>query len=394
MSAAPSQHQRHRLLLIATLRRVGTASRAEVARLTGLSRTTISKLVSELQAEGLVSERADREQPRAPTGGRPGVLLALTKSAGVVLGIDFGHTHVRVALADLSSSVLAEQQAELDVDRSAVEALDTAAELVERVLADANAARAAIVGTAMGLPGPIDRATGVVGSSVILPGWAGLRPAAELQARLGIPVELENDANLGALGELTYGAAHGVENLLYVKVASGIGAGLVLGGRLYRGHSGIAGELGHVLVEPQGPICRCGNRGCLETLAAAGPLLELLRPTFGKAFGAHELIEQSGTGDPACRRVLTDGGRIIGQALANLCNVLNPERVVVGGELSSAALLEGLRESLNRYALPAASAAADVRAGMLGERAALLGALRLATGETEQQQAARLLAAA
>ena len=386
------QRDRHRLLVLAALRRSRAASRADLVRLTGLSRATISKLVGALEAEGLVCEHRDDPASSGPRGGRPGVLLALRPAAGLAVGVDFGHTHVRVALADLSSAVLAEREARLDVDHSAVQALDLAAALVAEALAAAGASHDSVVGAAMGLPGPIDRNTGVVGSSVILPSWAGLRPAGELQRRLRVPVQLENDANLGALGELAYGVARGAENLIYVKVASGVGAGLVLGGRLFRGHSGIAGELGHVLVDPEGAVCRCGNRGCLETMAGAGALLELLRPTYGADFGSHELIERAVAGDLACRRVLADGGRAVGRALANLCNVLNPERLVIGGELSGAdgSLVEGLRDSLRRYALPAASADIDVRAGELGDRAEVLGALRLVIGELESTGSERL----
>jgi predicted NBD/HSP70 family sugar kinase len=167
-----------------------------------------------------------------------------------------------------------------------------------------------------------------------------------------------------------------------VKVASGIGAGLILGGRLYRGWGGMAGELGHVLVEPEGAVCRCGNRGCLETTASTPALLEVLRRSHGDLTVA-EMLALARDGDLGCRRVIADAGRSVGQAAAFVFNVLNPQRLVVGGDLAAAGdlLLDGVRSSVRLAALPAAAEAARVVAGVLGERAQVLGALALAVGE-------------
>jgi predicted NBD/HSP70 family sugar kinase len=377
--ALRSLRERNRVAVVDVLRRQGTASRAEIARQTGLSRSTVSSLVTELQGAGLVVERGGDVTTSGAQGGRPGVLLALEPRAGCAVGVDFGHTHIRVAVADLSSRVLAEHHRELDVDRSAHEALDAAAALVGELLAEAGVKRDGVVAVGMGLPGPLDRATGTIGSSVILPSWAGLQPAVEFGRRLNLPIEVDNDANLGALAELTYGSLRGATDLIYVKVASGIGAGLILGGRLHRGAIGIAGELGHVIVDTDGHVCRCGNRGCLETVAAGPALLALLRPAYGDDFTTHDLLQRSAAGDVGCRRVLADAGRAIGRALADLINCVNPRFVVTGGELSAAGepLLAGIRESIERFALPASAAAMTVTCSELGDRAELLGALAL-----------------
>jgi predicted NBD/HSP70 family sugar kinase len=369
------------------LRRRGTASRADIARATGLSRATVSSLVADLQEEGLVSESRDGLAQPGAQGGRPGVLLTLEAPAGTAIGADFGHRHVRVALSDLSSRVLGERRRELDVDHAGAAALDLAAALIGELLAEASVDLDDVIGIGMGLPGPIERGTGAVGSSAILPSWAGLRPAAELERRLGLPVEIDNDANLGALGELTHGAGRETSDLVYIKVASGIGAGLILGGRLYRGATGIAGELGHVIVAADGAVCRCGNRGCLETVAAAPALVELLRRSYGESFTSADMLAASAAGDLGCRRVLGDAGRAIGRALADLVNCINPSLIVVGGELSAAGdpLLDGIRESVRLHALPAAAEAASITAGVLGERAALLGALALVISHTPHQ---------
>jgi predicted NBD/HSP70 family sugar kinase len=388
-----SLRERNRKTVIDMLRMHGTLSRAEIARRTGLSRSTVSSLVADLQGSGIVVEQ-EGGVPMQAQGGRPPVLLALDPVAGTALGVDFGHRHLRVAIADLSSRVLAERHRPHDVDHAADTALQAAAELVDEVLAEARIPRERVLAAGMGVPGPIDRATGVIGSTTILPGWAGLKPGGELERRLGLAVTADNDANLGALAEVAFGAGRGARHAIYVKVSSGIGAGLILGGRLHHGVAGIAGEIGHVQVNADGQVCRCGNRGCLETVASAPALLELLHRSHGDDLTVRGLVALAHAGDPGCRRVLSDAGRAVGRALADLCNCLNPEVLIVGGDLAAAGepLLEGVREAIRRYALPAAAEAVRVTAGTLGERAEVLGALALVIGDTERLSAAGLSA--
>jgi predicted NBD/HSP70 family sugar kinase len=372
----------NRRRVINALRQDGRISRAEIARRTGLSRSTVSSLVAELQSDGLVMEREEPGAAHGEQGGRPPILLSFDASAGAAVGIDFGHSHVRVAVADLSSTILAERAEPLDTDHAAHEGLDVAIELIDEALAEAGVERSRVIGAGLGLPGPIDQADGVIGSSAILPGWVGVAAAEEMRRRLDVPVVVDNDANLGALAELTHGAGRGATDLVYLKVSSGIGAGLILGGRLYRGWGGMAGELGHVLVDPEGAVCRCGNRGCLETAASTGALLEMLRRSHGELTVAG-MLALARDGDLGCRRVIADAGRVVGSAAAFMFNVLNPQRLVVGGDLAAAGdlLLDGVRSSVRLAALPAAADAARVVAGVLGERAQVLGALALAVGE-------------
>jgi predicted NBD/HSP70 family sugar kinase len=387
----------NRRRVINALRTHGMISRAEIARRTGLSRSTVSSLVAELQADGLVVEREEQgeahgdersgdERYARGRSGRPPILLSFDASAGAALGIDFGHSHLRVAVADLSSTILAERAVPLDTDHAAHEGLDVALDLIEEVLGEAGVDRSRVIGAGLGLPGPIDQADGVIGSSAILPGWVGVAAAEELRRRLDVPVNVDNDANLGALAEFTHGAGRGASDIVYLKVSSGIGAGLILGGRLYRGWGGMAGELGHVLVDPEGAVCRCGNRGCLETAASTGALLEMLRRSHGQ-LTVGEMLNLAHEGDLGCRRVIADAGRVVGSAAAFVFNVLNPQRLVVGGDLAAAGdlLLDGVRSSVRLAALPAAAEAARVVAGVLGERAQVLGALALAVGEADAQ---------
>src|SRR5256885_6254538 len=248
------------------LRMHGRISQADIARATGLSRTTISTLINELKDEGLVSD-VDTRSGHA-RGGRPGVQLVLRNPSRVVVGIDFGHSHVAIAVADLGHNVLAERRYELDVNREAGRALDVAAGMFGEVLSEVAVERASVVGVGMGVPGPVDRGTGTAGSATILPGWVGLRIGAEMEHRLGIPVQIENDANLGALAEQTWGAGRDCSNFAYIKAATGIGAGIVIDGRLLRGATGTAGGSGHTTLDQQGPPWYFGHPGCLETAAS------------------------------------------------------------------------------------------------------------------------------
>lgn len=379
-----SLRERNRRELLNTLRRHGSASRADLARLTGLSRSTVSTLIADLQASGMVTEH-DAGDARVSQQGRPPTLLTLDRSAGLVLGIDFGHERVHVAIADLSRTILAERVHELDVDRSAEKALALAVRLADDVVEAADVERDRILGAGVGLSGPIDVAAGEVHAGKILPGWSGVRPADELSARLGLHVHLDNDANLGALAEVTLGAGIGARDAIYIMVSAGVGAGLILGGELYRGTGGTAGELGHVLVDETGPICRCGNRGCLEMMAGGRAIIELLRPSHGDALTLDGVIALVDDGDSGARRAIADAGRVLGRSVAAIVNAFNPELVIVGGELSAAddVLLDPLREAVHRYAIPSAAQDVRITRGVLGDRAEVLGALELAARQSD-----------
>jgi predicted NBD/HSP70 family sugar kinase len=358
----------------------GAVSRAELARRTSLAPSTVSAVVSELQQEQLVVEPVAPDRPPDRAGvGRPPVLVALHRQAGVALGLDFGKRHLRVGLADLSHAVLAERHRMLDADLRAAEAIELATGLVEEVLAEAGADSTAVVGVGMGLPGPVHRPSGQLGDSTILPGWQGVRAADAMSDALGLPVEVQNDANLGALSESMWGAGRDADHMAYVKAATGVGAGLIIDGRPYVGAGGTAGEIGHTVIDPGGPICRCGNRGCLETLAGSTAVMAALRETYGDDLTLAEAISGALDGDAGCRRAIADAGRSIGSAVATLCNLFNPRRIVVGGDLATAGelLLDPLRESLRRGAIRSAADDVDVVPGTLGDRAEVLGAVAL-----------------
>ena len=367
------------------LRQHGGVSQADLSRMTGLSRTTVSTLIGELRAGGFVAELDLPEVPRASAaqGGRPPVLLALDPSAGSAIGIDFGHSHVRVAISDLAHRILCERERPLAVDADPVGSLDMAAELVRHTMAGAGVPAATVVGVGMGVPGPVDHRNGRVGSTSILPGWLGIFAGREMERRLGLPVVVDNDANLGALAEFCWGAARGSQNVVYIKVSSGIGAGLVLGGRLHRGANGTAGEIGHDIVDEAGPYCRCGNRGCLEAVAGGSAITEVLSRSRREQLSLSQVLDLAEDGDLACRRVLAEVGRQLGVAAAKICNLVNPDRVVLGGHLARAGelVLEPMRESVRRYGVDSAMEAVEIVPSVLGERAGVLGALALVVRE-------------
>jgi predicted NBD/HSP70 family sugar kinase len=380
-----SLRERNRLRVIGALRTRGAISRAEIARETGLSRSTVSSLVSDLQSDGLLVERPPDGDAPGPQGGRPPTLLTLTPSVGAAVGIDFGKRHLAVAIADLSHAILGETWSEMDEDYPAAEGLDVAASLVHKLLRAARVPRDRVLGVGMGLPGPIHMVTGTVASSAILPGWIDVRGEREMAARLSLPVTLDNDANLGALAELTWGAGRGCEHLIYLKVSNGIGAGLIVGGRLFRGAGGTAGEIGHTILDETGDICRCGNRGCLETYASGPAIVDLLRRSLGEEVSLEAVLARAADGDAGCRRAVADAGRHVGKTAANLCNVFNPERIIVGGSIGAAGdlLLEPVRDAIDRYAISTAARDVDVAPGELGDRAELLGAVARALQDAD-----------
>jgi predicted NBD/HSP70 family sugar kinase/biotin operon repressor len=362
----------------------GPQSRADLARGSGLSRTTVSSLVTELLENGLVVETSERGTPYKGGSGRPPLLVALALRPGGVAGVDIGHGHVRVAVSDRSARILAEADVVTDADPQGGATLDLAADLVRRVSEEAGIPSAELLVVGLCVPSPINRRSARVDQAV-LPGWNELAPADELGRRLGLPVVLDNDANLGAMAEHQHGAARGTTDVVYVKLASGVGAGLVLGGRLHRGVAGLAGEIGHVLSREHGDVCRCGSRGCLETEVSTSRLLNLLRPVYGVGLDLHGLLALDARGEPAVRRVLTDAGQTVGRVLAGICTTLNPGMIVVGGSLgASPTLVESIRAGVDRYARPEAAASVTVVSGRFGGRAEVMGALALAIGRAAE----------
>jgi predicted NBD/HSP70 family sugar kinase len=387
--------QMNRLRIIEALYRHPLSSRADLARHTQLSRATVSTLVEELVRIGLVEEHVRAAAPGASAEGgvgRPPVLLSLVSGAAFAIGLDFGHQHIRVALCDLSGEPVVDDYSPAEVDHAPIESLDLAHQLVRDALRSAGVAPDRVLGVGMGVAAPINSATGNLEADGILPGWRGIRPAAEMEARLGIPVALDNDANLGALGEKAFGAARGVDDLAYIRLSAGIGAGLILEGHPYQGFGGVAGEVGHVVSDPTGPICRCGNRGCLEAVASPVAVAALLERSIGEPVTVQRLLELVAEGHRGARRAVAEAGEAVGRAVSMLVNVLNPQLVVVGGDLAQAGpvLLDPISAAIERHSVAPAAARVRVTNGQLGARAEVLGAAALILAKSPRALVARL----
>lgn len=391
VGALAEMRELNRLRLLRELRDATVADRGELMRRTGLSRATISSLVADCIASGAITE--DPAPGPVGSAGRPSSPLRLDPRAAVVFGIDFGHRHVRVAAADLAGTILAERRVDLDVHAGAAAALDTTYEVVTSLLAEAGVERRRVLGAALGVPAPVNARTGVVETSAILVEWESILPGEELEQRLGVPVATVNDADLGALGEFAYGAGRGLDDLLYIKVATGIGAGLILEGALHSGATGIAGEIGHLGVDPEGVICICGNRGCLETVASADALRHAVADEHGRGVTLRRLLKLADENDPSVAAAVANAGRQIGEVLAALCTGLNPAAIVIGGEFGAGCepLRSAIEERVRSQALPPTGDVPVLRAA-LGERAEVLGATALALAHGEWLRAAGLVA--
>lgn len=370
----------NRLRVIESIYRHPGCSRADIARLTGLSRGTVSTVAEELGRAHLIHEHDAPDDAQRPRNtGRPPTLLSLVPGAAFAIGIDIGHRHIRVTICDLAGEPVAEKWSRVNVDDAPSETLDLAHELTRQALDDAAAASERLLGAGIGLAAPIDQRTGEVKANGILPGWHGVAPAAEIQDRLGISVQLANDADVGALGEKVFGAGRAVDDMIYIRLSAGVGAGLILGGQPYRGGYGIAGEIGHVCVQPRGEICRCGNRGCLETIASPVAVARLLEHVVERPMTPDQLLDLVAAGDRGARRAVADAGEAVGMVVSWIVNVLNPDLVVIGGELAASGdvLLDPIRASIDRHSLPSAAAGVQVTTGVLGDRAEVLGAAAL-----------------
>jgi len=372
--------RRNRGLVLRAVQSGGAASRVDIVRTTGLSRTTVSSLVNQLIAEGLLAESTDRLGVAAanPTG-RPPTRLTLEPSGGAVLGVHLRHDGIRLALADLSGAVLAEALVDLDVDHRADAALSFVEDATDGLVAEAGIPRGRLLGAAVAISSPVP--TLPRHGPSLLTTWHDIDVADALAERLGVPVQVGNDANLGATAERFFGAARTTRNLVYVMLAEGVGAGLFLDGRTYLGGKGVAGEFGHVVVAPGGRVCRCGNRGCLETVAGADALVAALPPRAeGTVPDLDDVLAACQAGEPGALRIVADAGRAVGTALAGVCTMLDPDLVVIGGRTAAAGqpLLDGIVETLGRGVPPTDEPVVPVVAGELGVRAEVLGAVALA----------------
>ena len=356
-------------------------TRADLAAVTGQARSTVAARIDLLMATGLIAPAGEATS----TGGRPPATFAFAPSARVVLGVDLGATHARLAVTDLASAVLAQRELPLLITDGPGPVLARVAATGTELLHEAGRSVADLAGVGVGLPGPVEHATGKPNNPPIMPGWDDADVPGILGNRFQAPVLVDNDVNIMALGEHRT-AWPAVADLLFVKVATGIGAGIIADGALRRGAQGSAGDIGHVAVPGVTDItCRCGNIGCLEAIASGQAVANRLEGAITPA-GVVALVR---SGDVTASQAVRQAGRDIGAVLATSVSLLNPSMIVIGGILADAGehIVAGIREVVYQRSLPLATQHLRIVTARTGTRAGVLGASAMAVDQALSSEA-------
>ncbi len=359
-------------------------SRADIAYEAGLSRSTVSEIVSEILPLGLIAEVGEGPS----SGGRRPIVLEFRDDVCVILGVEMGAAHVAVAMTNLRGRVLTSESRDHDVRSDPDGARKLIAELCDTCLASSEADGRPLIGIGVAVPSPVDSSNPDRLSKVVLPDWEEHLGLDDLGEKHGVPLFVDNDANLGALAEQWWGMDRGVENLAFIKVATGIGSGFIIDGEIYRGATGVAGEIGHVSIDPQGEQCICGMRGCLATVIG-GHALSARAATLAADFPASTLLKQEINmhsiesaalgGDPLALHVVREAAEHLGTAVAGLLNLMNPAVIILGGDFAQLGelVLGPLRERARSHTLVNSVAAAEIGFSQLGPQSVAVGAATL-----------------
>jgi glucokinase-like ROK family protein len=373
----------------------GGMTRAELSRVMGLTRAAVSMTINDLVASGLV-----RDADSLQAGARKPIMLEINPAMGYVVGIDMGATHVTLILSDFSGRELKVLDAPIhiaDGPKVCLAQLD----LHLNALLEGNGLRLSqIAAIGIGVPGPVVEEAGMVSGPPIMPGWDGFPIRNHLQQQWNCRIILGNDADFGALGEWAFGVARNERNVAYIKVGTGIGCGLLINGQIYSGLTGSAGEIGHITIDENGPVCQCGNRGCLEAMAGGRAialraidsirkgqrtLLTEIQPV--DQIKSQDVISAARRGDLFAQHLMMEAGSHLGTAVAGLVNLFNPGMVVIGGGLAQVGdlLLEPIRQSVQLRSLQVASRAVRITVALLGRRSTGMGAVVQALSYTLHQ---------
>ena len=365
-------------------------SRSEMTEALGVSRSKISLEVGRLIEGGLLVEDGRAESD----GGRRSSLLRIPRSAGLIAAVDLGASSIDVALADLGGELLAHKGTPADIKDGPRSVLERAKELLAGLLGDQGSSPREVLAIGVGVPGPVEHASGLLNSPPLMPGWDRFPIRDAFADEYAAPVFVDNDVNVMTLGEHRGGVGKGVDNLLFVKIGTGIGGGIITDGRLYRGTQGCAGDIGHICADPDGPVCPCGNRGCLEAMAGApaiaakaercardgvSPILKEMLDRRG-GLGTRDVSEAAGLGDYHALEIIKESGRLVGRIIATLVSTLNPSLIVIGGGVANIghALLGEIRSTVYRRSLPLATRNLPVVLSELEGMAGVTGASVLA----------------
>ncbi|WP_436757196.1 ROK family protein [Streptosporangium sp. V21-05] len=358
--------------LLNILRDGQARTRAELVQLTGLARSTLAQRLDALLSQQWIIPTEEA----ISSGGRPAIAFTFNRTARVVLSADLGATHARVAVTDLGTTVLAERAAEVSIDRGPEETLGWLRRTFEEMLTETGHRPEEICGIGVGLPGPVEHSSGRPVNPPIMPGWDGFPVPEWLGSRLGAPVLVDNDVNIMALGE-HWAARPEADHLIFVKIGTGIGCGIISDRRLHRGAQGAAGDIGHIRVASAlNTVCRCGNVGCLEAVASGAAMAAKLSADGVEAEDSRDVVRLVRGGNTHAVQLIRQAGREVGDVLASIVNFFNPSVIVVGGDISEAGeqVLAGLREVIYSRSLPLATQHLTITASELGDRAGVIGA--------------------
>lgn len=361
--------------MLELIRRGKATTRAELVHATGLARSTVSQRIELLIAAGFVT--AVGEAPS--TGGRPPVVLGFNPHLGVVLVADLGATHSRLAVTNLAGQAIIERSLEMDIGDGPVSVLGSVERSFIEMLAETATPDRDVQGVGIGVPGPVEFAAGRAVNPPIMPGWDGYPIRDRFVDRYRVPVLVDNDVNIMALGE-HWAMDAPPDDLLFVKVGTGIGSGLILGGSLHRGAQGAAGDLGHVQVTTdEEALCRCGNTGCLEATAGGRALAQRLAAKGFPTKNSRDVVALVRAGDPQAIQAVREAGRLIGRVVASTVNLLNPAMIVIGGDVADSGeqLLAGIREIVYRRSTALSTSRLQIISSTLGDRAGIIGAAAL-----------------
>ncbi len=359
-------------------------SRAEIARLAGLSRSTVSEIIDSILRTGLIAEVGAGKS----SGGRRPIVLEFQDEARCILGVDLGATHVSVVLMDLRGKVHVWKEKKHPVRTDPKGSRNLIISLCDECLKDWGGGAKRLIRIGVAVPCPVDPLNPRMLSEIVIPDWRGESGLEELQTIYGVPVHIDNDANLGALAEQWWGAGKGIDDFVYIKIAHGIGAGYILNGDIYRGAGGVAGEMGHFPIDPNGPVCVCGSKGCLATFVGRPALTKRisgLLPGYPKSsFHGKELtyatiVAAALEGDELALKLVNEVAQYLGIAISGWFNLMNPKLAILGGEFAGLGelLLEPLRSKVYHSTL-VSKAAVEIRTGELGPQAVAIGAATLA----------------
>ena len=375
-------------------------SRSELVQRTGLGRAIVAQRVGELLDRGLVVEG----EVGPSTGGRPPRQLRFNADAGQVLVADLGATSIAVALTDLAGRILGHYAEPADVASGPELILGRVDELFGEVQHTARSIAGPVWGVGLGVPGPVEFASGRPISPPIMPGWDGYPIRERFAARFDAPVWVDNDVNVLTLGEWRSGIAQGHDNVVVIKIGTGIGAGIISDGRLHRGAQGSAGDVGHIqVVDDSRIVCRCGNIGCLEALAGGAALgrhgeaaaLEGRSPRLRAALDEHgeltaeDVARAAAFGDPVAVDLLQSAGRRVGHMLASVVNFFNPSQIIIGGGVAQSGdqLLASIRETVYRRSLPLATRELLIQRSSLGLLGGVIGTSALVVDQLFAREA-------